>query len=153
MRVIWRVLYVTNFHWTGQSNNLPPMWPNLAMLEEGCCSDTMTCTRGCSYSFTYSCWWVRWTPETWSDFAVNEYLHTVVSCWILLMYNTRCNTFPCHLLKREVFLNFAHRVHAFHMILRRNSGVSHDSQKKQWRFTWFSEETVIISLTQTDLSL
>jgi len=25
-------------------------------LEEGCCSDTMTCTRGCSYSFMYS-WW------------------------------------------------------------------------------------------------
>jgi len=26
----------------------------LATLEEGCCSDTMTCTRGCSYSFMYS---------------------------------------------------------------------------------------------------
>ena len=35
-----------------------------ATLEEGCCSDTMTCTRGCSYSFMYSWWWVRWTPET-----------------------------------------------------------------------------------------
>jgi len=23
-----------------------------------------TCTRGCSYSFMYSWWWVRWTPET-----------------------------------------------------------------------------------------
>ena len=35
-----------------------------ATLEEGCCSDTMTCTRGCSYSFMNSWWWVRWTPET-----------------------------------------------------------------------------------------
>ena len=35
-----------------------------ATSEEGCCSDTMTCTRGCSYSFMYSWWWVRWTPET-----------------------------------------------------------------------------------------
>ena len=40
-----------------------------ATLEEGCCSDTMTCTRGCSYSFVYSWWWVRWTPET---------------CWVIL---------------------------------------------------------------------
>jgi len=24
----------------------------------------MTCTRGCSYSFMYSWWWVRWTAET-----------------------------------------------------------------------------------------
>ena len=36
----------------------------LATLEEGCCSDTMTCTRGFSYRFTFSWWWVRWTPET-----------------------------------------------------------------------------------------
>ena len=28
------------------------------------CSNTMTCTKGCSYSFMYSWWWVRWTPET-----------------------------------------------------------------------------------------
>jgi hypothetical protein len=33
---------------------LPPTWPDLATLEEGFCSDTMTCTRGCSYSFMYS---------------------------------------------------------------------------------------------------
>jgi len=26
----------------------------LATLEEGCCSDTMTYTRGCIYSFIYS---------------------------------------------------------------------------------------------------
>jgi len=35
----------------------------LATLEEGRCSDTMTCTRGCSNIFMYSWWWVRWTPE------------------------------------------------------------------------------------------
>jgi len=31
-------------------------FPNVALatLEEGCCSDTITCTRGCSYSFMYS---------------------------------------------------------------------------------------------------
>jgi len=33
-------------------------------LEEGCCSDTMNCTRSCSYGFMYSWWWARWTPET-----------------------------------------------------------------------------------------
>jgi len=37
---------------------------HLTTLEEGCCSDTMTCTRGCSYSFMYSWWWVRRTSET-----------------------------------------------------------------------------------------
>ena len=33
-------------------------------LQRGRCSDTMNCTRSCSYSFMYSCWCVRWTPET-----------------------------------------------------------------------------------------
>ena len=28
------------------------------------CTDIMTCTAGCGYSFQYSWWWVRWTPET-----------------------------------------------------------------------------------------
>jgi hypothetical protein len=32
--------------------------------EEGCCPETMTCTRGCCYSFMYSWWRVRWQPET-----------------------------------------------------------------------------------------
>ena len=27
---------------------------DVATLEEGCCSDTMTCTRDCRYSFMYS---------------------------------------------------------------------------------------------------
>ena len=48
-------------HITYLRNNFPPTWPT---LEEGCRSDTMTCTRGCSYSFMDSWWWVRWTPET-----------------------------------------------------------------------------------------
>ena len=26
---------------------------------------TWNCTRSCSYSFMYSWWWVRWTPETY----------------------------------------------------------------------------------------
>ena len=37
-------------------------------------------------SFMYSWWWVRWTPKTCSDFAVNKFLHNVASCWILLIY-------------------------------------------------------------------
>jgi len=37
----------------------------LATLEEGCCYVvTITCTRGCSYSFMFSWWQVQWTPET-----------------------------------------------------------------------------------------
>jgi hypothetical protein len=31
----------------------------LATLAEGCFSDTVTCTRSCSYSLMYSWWWVR----------------------------------------------------------------------------------------------
>jgi len=61
---------------TGHSNNLPPTWPNLATLEEGFCSDTMTCTRSCSYSFMYTWWWVRWTPETCR--AILQYIKTFI---------------------------------------------------------------------------
>jgi len=42
------------------------------MLEEGRCSDTMTCTRGCSYSFMYSWWWVRWTPATCREWSCSK---------------------------------------------------------------------------------
>ena len=52
---------------TGHSNNIATTFLQRglsATLEEGCCSDTTTCTRGWSYSFMYSWWWVRWTPET-----------------------------------------------------------------------------------------
>jgi len=49
------IIWATTFLQRGQ---------NLATLEEGCCSDTMTCTRGYSYSFMYSWWCVRWTTET-----------------------------------------------------------------------------------------
>jgi len=38
-------------------------WRYYATLEEGCYSDTMNCTRRCSFNFMYSWWWVQWTPE------------------------------------------------------------------------------------------
>ena len=41
-----------------------------------------TCTIVCGNSCLYSWWWARCTPET-CKLAVNKYLHTVVSCWIL----------------------------------------------------------------------
>jgi hypothetical protein len=44
-----------------------PTWPgrpDLATLEGGSCTDIMTCTGGCRYSFMYSWWWVRMTLET-----------------------------------------------------------------------------------------
>jgi len=31
---------------------------------EACSPDSMICTRGCNYSFMYSWWWARCTPET-----------------------------------------------------------------------------------------
>jgi len=34
------------------------------MFEEARSSDSMIFTRGCNYSFIYSWWWTRWTPET-----------------------------------------------------------------------------------------
>jgi len=43
---------------------LPPTWPTLATLEGGSCTKNMISTRGCSYSFVYSWWWVWLTPET-----------------------------------------------------------------------------------------
>ena len=38
--------------------------PYLVTLEEACSPDSIICTRGCNYSFMYSWWWARWTPET-----------------------------------------------------------------------------------------
>ena len=58
---------VTTASGIGHSNNIKTTFlqhDHLATLEEGCCSDTMTYTRGFSYSFMYSWEWVRWTPET-----------------------------------------------------------------------------------------
>ena len=37
---------------------------HLVTFEEACSPDSMICTRGCNYSFMYSWWWARWTPET-----------------------------------------------------------------------------------------
>jgi len=42
----------------------------------GCCSDTMTCTRGCNYSFIYSWWWVRWTPKTFR--VILQWINTCI---------------------------------------------------------------------------
>jgi len=36
----------------------------VATMEGGSCTKNMTSTRGCSYSFLYSWWWVWLTPET-----------------------------------------------------------------------------------------
>jgi len=36
----------------------------LVTFEEACSPDSMICTRDCNYSFIYSWWWTRWTPET-----------------------------------------------------------------------------------------
>ena len=38
--------------------------PYLVTFEEACSPDSMICTRGCNYSFIYSWWWARLTPET-----------------------------------------------------------------------------------------
>ena len=38
-------------------------WPTFT-FEEGSCTKNMTSTGGYSYSFVYSWWWVRFTPET-----------------------------------------------------------------------------------------
>jgi len=48
---------------TAASGTTYPQREQLATLEVGCCSDTMTCTISCSYIFMYSWWWVWWTPE------------------------------------------------------------------------------------------
>jgi len=42
---------------------LSPMQQRLAMLEGGSGTKNITSTRGCSYSFVYSWWWVWLTPE------------------------------------------------------------------------------------------
>jgi len=42
----------------------PIIRSTLVTFEEACSPDSMMCTRGCNYSFIYSWWWTRWTPET-----------------------------------------------------------------------------------------
>ena len=56
----------------------PCWWKAVALTRD------MTCTRSCSYILMYSWWSVWYTPETC---RVNKYLHTLVSHWILLIYN------------------------------------------------------------------
>jgi len=38
---------------------LPPTEPSLAALDGGSCTENMTSTGDCSYSFMYSWWWPR----------------------------------------------------------------------------------------------
>ena len=49
---------------TGLGSSRSQTNPYLVTFEEACSPDSMICTRGCNYSFMYSWWWVRWTPET-----------------------------------------------------------------------------------------
>ena len=58
--------YYDLYHWPRWRNVVDQiLWPvPLATFEEGRWTVNMTCTRGCSYSFMYSWWWARWTPET-----------------------------------------------------------------------------------------
>ena len=55
-----------------------------AKMEGSSCTDIMTCTGGCGYSFLYSWWWVLWHPKHVECFTVNKYLHTVASAWIFI---------------------------------------------------------------------
>ena len=57
-------------------------------LERGSCTENMTSTGGCSYSFVYSWWWLWLTPET---------------CRVNLQNNTEC---PTRYRTRHFFNNF-----------------------------------------------
>jgi len=52
---------------------------HLAMLEGGSCTKNMTSTRGCSYIFVYSWWWVCLTPETCTVNSQNN-RYTALCC-------------------------------------------------------------------------
>jgi hypothetical protein len=60
---------------------------NMATLEGGGCSNTMTCTNGCSYSLMYSWRWVQLAPETCRVILQKNKLPTVASILILLILN------------------------------------------------------------------
>ena len=47
----------------------------------------MTCTGGCGYRFSTADDGCCDTRNIYSDFAVNKYLHTVASGWVLLTLN------------------------------------------------------------------
>ena len=66
---------------------LHPTWPSLATLEGGRCTKNMTSTRGCSYSFVCSWWWVWLTPETCR--IINRLL-CVLSRWAIINIDQRC---------------------------------------------------------------
>jgi len=60
---------------------------NLVTLEEGCCSDTCydLYQRLQLQFYVLLMMDAMDTRNMLSDFAVNKYLHTVASCWILLI--------------------------------------------------------------------
>ena len=43
--------YGRNFNRSLRYSYFPPTWPDLATLEGSSCTDIMTCTGGCGYSF------------------------------------------------------------------------------------------------------
>jgi len=53
--------------------------PDQATLEGSSCTNIMTCTGGCGYSFSTPDGGCCDTRNMYSDFAVNKYLHTVAS--------------------------------------------------------------------------
>jgi len=63
--VIWSRLRKLAPHivWSVPEGTVPNQ-PYLVTFEEVCSPGSMIFTRGCNYSFMYSWWWARWTPET-----------------------------------------------------------------------------------------
>ena len=61
---IWCWGTIVEISWAEHVKNKEVLhWPKVT-FEEACSPDGMNCTRGCNYSFMYSWWWARWTPET-----------------------------------------------------------------------------------------
>ena len=93
---------VTAASGTGHSNNIATIFlqrGQLATLEYGCCSHTMTNTRSCSYNFFILLMMGAMdTRNVQSDFAVNKYLHTATYCWIFLVqiYDARKHAYKIH---------------------------------------------------------
>ena len=56
---LWYRSYYVTVQRPSSSVAYRPCWSKVVALLRN-----MTCTRGCSYSFVYSWWRVRWTPET-----------------------------------------------------------------------------------------
>ena len=59
-------IYLLQSHSTcfGCHSYFPPTWPDQATLEGSSCTDIMTCTGGCGYSFLVLLMMGAVTPET-----------------------------------------------------------------------------------------